>query len=497
MSISGLSSSAFNPNDITANAPTTGTPLGGASDVQRTLLVDPPDVNDYSSARVADAVRAISANASAVSTKLNGLSVEDRAAYKEIESFLPVMGSEGNKSTIARAALQRLLLSDKLTSTADLGGGQNLVQNLRSLLTQPVASGVDRAELVRNLLCELDNPMAINQQYKGTCVATSVAMVAATKNPAEYTRIVSGLASPEGKVRLWTGDVLEREPGWNSNTDVGYRERTVSGRLLWPALMEHGNWVLNYDNTSDKHDVVGIKLGDGLLQYGGTKVLEAMTGERYETRTIIGDLNRSSAMEEIARLTKQGEFVPAGLNWASSGQHGGHEVVVAGVTDTHVVYVNPWGQLESMTKADFQSRLHGYTAWVGPHADAPRMERPLGVRADANTSNGLGVMLSYNLNPNLALEFGAYMSGTLSAGASYTFGNSDLAPFLYGRVNVHAAGRETAAGDTTYLSTSVGGGVSMVLDNGPEIGIYGGLNTTYANQPEFGVEAGIYAGWRF
>ena len=111
----------------------------------------------------------------------------------------------------------------------------------------------DRLSLIRSVLQDIAFPEKINQHGKGTCSATSVQILLATDNPAQYINLVSELASPEGKAKS-TLIGAERMP--NSLTD-DCSGRSITGRLLQPAFMEYGRThsmtLINavYDNKND------------------------------------------------------------------------------------------------------------------------------------------------------------------------------------------------------------------------------------------------------
>ena len=200
---------------------------------------------------------------------------------------------------------------------------------------------------------ECATPSAVNQDTKGTCVATSIEIQLLRTNPAEYVRLVSGLASPAGEVKTAGGDVLKVEP--DALTDD--TDRSLSQRLLAPALMEVGNGRSDYDNTEDQHHGPESDGKSGLTPAQADRVLESLYGKDFAF-TVTDDAKKKEAgtqfvLDEVAA----GRSVLVGLQWGD----GGHKVLVVG-TETrdgqeYVKIINPWGREESIPKDDFEKRL--------------------------------------------------------------------------------------------------------------------------------------------
>ncbi len=162
-------------------------------------------------------------------------------------------------------------------------------------------------------------------------------------------RLVAGLATPEGKVKTVRGDTLVREPDWQA-ADGG---RTVSARLLQPALMEFANGGRKYDNTADKHS----NGKSGLSAKESERILESLTGKGYDTIDVSGkkiqQKKLDAAFDKIEKAVGRGRRVPCSLFWTEQG----HEVLVSKVRNDRVYYINPWGKEESLSVSEFKSRL--------------------------------------------------------------------------------------------------------------------------------------------
>ena len=272
---------------------------------------------------------------------------------------------------IAREALQRMLLDGRLGGQKDMKGQGDLLAHLTRVATQPLAPGLDRKELLTGLLEEVDNPVKIAQEGKGTCVATSATIVMTRKNPTEYARLVADLARPEGTTTTVSGVAIARNADWANDNDYG---RTPSVKLLQPALMDHGNGFLRYNNDRDVHTLENGSLWDkvkdgwqafrdllgkvplmpgGLSGRGANKVLEALTGDDYSMIYMVTRLNRGSAFRRVEEASKAGKPVPVGLEW----EGGGHKVVLDKIEGGMAYITNPWGQRETIGLAEFKSNL--------------------------------------------------------------------------------------------------------------------------------------------
>jgi hypothetical protein len=222
---------------------------------------------------------------------------------------------------------------------------------------------------------EIENPTGISQGSRGTCSMTTLTMLLAIQQPSEYARIVGELATPGGVAVLKNGEKIVRARDWQS---VPNDERTVSGKLAFPALMEHANGpnqrydqVRDVDVNTSTTGALWARMPDP--HEGGqgfvTPTLRALTGKNYET---IPALDKYAARRELEQLTKHQEYVPASLRFGENLSSPFHEVLIVGVSDAKVEYLNPWGQREQMGASEFFGRLQGYSAVRGARAPDSR-----------------------------------------------------------------------------------------------------------------------------
>lgn len=291
---------------------------------------------------------------------------------------------------LGQVAFSKLLEDGRLVSSKDLRKGETLLSHLDRLATQPVASGLDRMNLLSGLLEQAENPGTIAQGARGTCTVTTVEYMLAKRSPSEYVRLVTDLASVSGQAVLANGKTVSREAGTATRDDSG---RSDASRLFEASMMEYGNGFLDYSNEKDKHGVGGKAFLPGGLKNGGVaKVLAGVFNEPWraiDAVPVIGQVPFSSVgsthlFKELESHVKKGQQVPIGMDWRSKGEWrpAGHEVLVTKIEQDRVYFRNPWGAwdtpgtvtdgtegpvrriednngLESMPADEFRRRLRG------------------------------------------------------------------------------------------------------------------------------------------
>ena len=337
-------------------------------------------------------------NASAATRLLS--STTFRAATPEVrEQMVHVHGAldeQGRAALVALSADQRL-------ENRDFTANGSTLTHLHRLATGPLAARLDRRALLSSTVTEIADPSTIEQQGQASCVPTSVSLELARRSPAEYARLVSGLASPAGDVSLRDGKPLTRAAGSIATTWSG---RSPSERLLQDAFIEFGNGRFAYDVDADTHRTVdGESVGGGLNIVEAARLQSSVFAERYDSistrgRTIARDgtqrdVNAANFKNTVSRLTfKRAENAPinrlrdevaaghptlAAMRWSVAGDDTFHAVTVDRIDDDRVYFRNPhggaWhgqaagsaltdpprrfegGNVESMELAEFRSRL--------------------------------------------------------------------------------------------------------------------------------------------
>jgi hypothetical protein len=331
---------------------------GGSSFENSVVTNDAPNVNDrrdVSGQRARDAKAQVLDNSRLEGEALLGLSPKDRERYQKVKDAL-LAPSEGkpNGDPVAALALQTMLLEGKLPGDRAAGGKDTLLGGFEKLATQELGSGIDRQQLLSDVVQEVASPMAINQSTKGTCVASSIQMQLIQNNPAEYVRLVSGLASPSGEVKTVGGDTLRVEAGALTDSTG----RSVSQRLLAPALMELGNGRADYNNADDKHHGGAAGSNEtGLTASQADRVLESLYGKDFAFSQTRSAQEKAAGTQLVLDEVAAGRSVLVGLDWNT----GGHKVLVTG-TETrdgqeYITIMNPHGRQESISRAEFEERL--------------------------------------------------------------------------------------------------------------------------------------------
>lgn len=287
---------------------------------------------------------------------LGKLSPQDRESYQTV-------ASQVDSDPASRLLLRDLLLDGRLPGGNDLAEGKSLLENLASLAKQPLADGIDRKELLADVLAHVEDPITISQRQQNTCGPTTGQLLLARQEPAEYVRIAAGLASPDGKVTLQNGDKIQREDDWNARTDDN---RTMGNRLMQTALMEYANGKFDYDNVNDTRKVnlgpVGLDI-PGLLPNEMVNLAEALTGGDHKIDFSIMSDRVSPAFQDALDKAGPGSEIPVLINYNVEGSGvtsvSPHYVLVTGYdAETGLVNVsNPWGREEQIALAELQRHL--------------------------------------------------------------------------------------------------------------------------------------------
>lgn len=320
-----------------------------------TVQLDPDDVNDSAdrdpdSGRFQAATEQVGRNAPLEGARLANLSASDRAHYQQVKQALAA-------DPVAQLALQRQLFSGQVPGGKDAKGQGTTLDHLAQLANPntALAAGIDRGALLADTVQELAVPSAIAQQTKNTCGPTTASIYVAMTRPAEYARLVTGLASPEGKVTLADGSTLGRVKDTIADDGSG---RSASQRLLEPALMDRANGIAGYDNGKDKHTVFGVGTVPGALPDMIDSCLSAVLGKSFEHHDLLL-WGKGGKVDQMARETAKGTPVPAMISYG--GKLDLHWVMVTGVSKDTVRYINPWGREETMPRGKFEDVLRGMT----------------------------------------------------------------------------------------------------------------------------------------
>lgn len=321
----------------------------GVDDMSHSIKVvaDPPDVNAPNAAHEAQARRDLADPAlkAATAKAVAQLPPADRRHYEALATQLAGQPR-------ALAALQAFARQGKLAAR-DLAGGQSLLAHLHAIGAQPVDARVRQAgqtALLAQTVLEIAEPGAIAQKGVNTCGATVVQHMLTRDHPAEYARLIAGLASPAGRVTMQDGQTLRRDAEWDAEIDVSKRfggVRSIPSRLIQPALMQHAG-TFEYQNRRDGHIIPLLdKSVMGMVPWGMTRLIKSLTGRAFDWDVA----TRTRTFERRMREATPERPVPIALNYAERrGEIGPHWVQVVGFDEAanRVIALNPWGRKETI-----------------------------------------------------------------------------------------------------------------------------------------------------
>ncbi len=261
----------------------------------------------------------------------SSLALADMGGASPLDPFVA-----GNAQAIAD--LSKLQADGKLTPEVMAGFTQ--------LATQPLAPGIDRADLIATALRQLADPSSVNQGDKFTCAPAVVQTMVAKDNPAEYLRLVAGLASPEGTVTLQNGATLTRDANWLSDPT-----RSVIDNLMQPALMQLASG--SYDSATDSRKTA-TGTGQGLYAAEQDKLIAAVTGRKSTSVSGSGP----EVIGQLGKATAAGQNVPAIITYqGANGELKGHAVLVESVKNGKVTYLDPKAGRKTVSLEEFQAKL--------------------------------------------------------------------------------------------------------------------------------------------
>lgn len=320
------------------------------------------------------AARAAAENAPLITERMAALNEGDRQNFLALMNPLP---GGARLDATAVLALQRMLLENRLPGPANAEGRNLLSELVRVGTDAPLAAGVSRSELISQTLREVAVPASINQQGYGTCAMSSLQIAVASRDPAEYLRLAAGLASPARQVAMRNGQVLRLPEGAGPQPDPAVLAngttlpagRSLPTRLMAPALMHFGAQSLrppqSYNPTIDRMVDARQAQTYGMYMSAVNAAGLAIQGRGGRPREVEAVTPNSSGADRligrIQSATQAGELVPVSMRWgaldAAGNNHAAHAVVVERIEGDRVHILNPWGQAERFTLAEFRARL--------------------------------------------------------------------------------------------------------------------------------------------
>lgn len=276
---------------------------------------------------------------------LGNLSATEKETY---QATMKLVGGDPK----SQRALQKML-ENKGSGQPLSADNKDFFAVLKQVNEAQIDPNLDRTYFLEEVLEDINDPTRINQKSKQTCTATTVQIMLAKQNPAEYLRLATELASPSGKTKLADGTSIQREPDWRSD-DGG---RTNTSRLMQPAFMEVGNGSGEYDNTADITTSSKYGKNQGLyidqLADLTADVLKKKTSYVSSTR----DGGSTSASKIIDDMKTYLKTTPVPLSLHTS--KGGHAVLATKIENDKLFFTNPWGTEETIALSDLSNILNG------------------------------------------------------------------------------------------------------------------------------------------
>jgi len=250
------------------------------------------------------------------------------------------------------AAMQRF--PEILSDTDEQGG--TVLSHLNELATQPLNArlygSTTSEEVLSDALADIVNPNRIDQGDAPTCTVTSMQFELVADEPAEYLRLLAGLAGPSGKVQMRGGGTLRSDA---EDAKPEARDgRSVSQALFQSAAMEYANGrAMEFDPIAGKS--TNAKTGAterGLKPLQQTTILRQLFGVRYHTETLYNEADGKKALESLRGFDARGAQNRPVLIDIDQGTIN-HAVTLERVRDGRVFFRDPYGVVRSMPEALF------------------------------------------------------------------------------------------------------------------------------------------------
>lgn len=281
----------------------------------------------------------------------------DAATQQQYRELAKVVGDAGD--TGAAWALQQLLLDGRGRLTRDrtlAPGGRTLLAELHALATGPRTAIGDPKPLARDMIQELQDPARIAQHKVGTCTATCAQIRLARLHPAEYVRLVAGLADEPPK--LHGGKALTRVADWAAGDDNDGGVRSTSSRLLQSAFMAYG------DPRYGVH--AGGTENHAISKVGWAGLMHQLDGQAFTTLDCQTPKDRAAAMAKLeARLAAArhagqdlgGIPVSLFIPTKPGDRTRSHAILIDRIEGVVVHLMNPWGSEQTMSRQALMDRL--------------------------------------------------------------------------------------------------------------------------------------------
>lgn len=270
----------------------------------------------------------------------------------------------------AARRVEAMLVDGRMTGNKDLKGGATLLENLEKLATLALAPELapHRAALLAAVVREIHEPGAVVQRDRYSCGGATLQGFIAANNPAEYARLVGGLASPEGKAGLQNGGILKRDAYWLGAMAEGL---SYSALLIQPAFAHRGA-TARFAMKQVATPIAGLDaVMPGMSPHAVAGVLGEMTGA--ERRPFWREPGAALTAYEAASPFRP---IPALINYPAADapdEVAPRWVAVTAVDKAKgtVAYRTQLGREETIGRAEFDRHVY---AVVAPGGSAAMMD---------------------------------------------------------------------------------------------------------------------------
>ncbi|MGE3727378.1 MAG: papain-like cysteine protease family protein [Candidatus Sericytochromatia bacterium] len=223
---------------------------------------------------------------------------------------------------------------------------QETFKTLTMMTTVTLAPNLQEhmGDIIRGTLQEIAFPESINQHSRGTCAATTAQIALAVKNPEKYINIVSSLVSQAGSCPS-TLVPLNKDIEMKRVTDTDLPDnsgRSISSRIIQSAFMQYAKGAEKYENTSQ---------GGGLVSRQTECLMKNLFSDK-SWQLVEKDFGAIGLPPAVKQTLEKGIPVSTGLGSLSSGGRGGHRILITGIDEQKIYFMNPWGKLQQMPIED-------------------------------------------------------------------------------------------------------------------------------------------------
>lgn len=231
----------------------------------------------------------------------------------------------------------------------------DLLFNLHEMLTAPLASSLNRHELLTAAVVHVAWPAkSMSQGTHRACAAAAVTYQLATRRPSEYARLLLGFCSPQGTVRLAGGGLAARVADSLEEDGSG---RSPAERILQSALMEVGGTHFrsgSFHNLADGYFDDALQLTQkGMFAEEAAHLLEAIDEGLFET------VHQPSAAALVGAAGRDAPCTPVILHMTGEN----HFVLLTAIDGGRVYFRNPRGlrtnQASTVVGADHRVHADG------------------------------------------------------------------------------------------------------------------------------------------